>query len=102
MKRLSILVGITAIVVANPVLANHPGSTGVPFPSRGACEEERAALSNDDDWLLDVFPDLFSSPGEVRSFLNRAFKCEGSNGAWYIMDHRVEVLDSGWFQKRNR
>jgi hypothetical protein len=42
------------------------------------------------------------SKGEVRSFLNRAFTCEqsGSDGQWYITDHRQEVLDSEWMQRR--
>ena len=52
------------------------------------------------DFLIDQFPQLFSSEGEVRSFLNRAFKCESSGGSWYITDHRTEVLASDWFTRR--
>jgi hypothetical protein len=48
------------------------------------------------------FPNLFSSPGEVRSFLNRAFPCRQSaqDGKWYIIDLRGEVINSPWFQRR--
>lgn len=102
MKRIAALMITAALVSATPAAANHIFHTNDPFASRGACEAERAALSNEDDFLLDAFPDLFSSAGEVRSFLNRAFTCElndsGSN--WYIRDHRSEVLQSEWFQRR--
>ena len=102
MKRLSILAGVAAVVLASPASADHIFHLDIPFASHGACEAERNALSNEDDFLLDAFPDLFSSPGEVRSFLTRAFTCEvRSDGQWYITDHRVEVLDSDWFARRN-
>lgn len=93
-----------ALVIASPAAANHTSYLNTPFADRGDCEAQRAALSNDDDWLLDAFPLLFSSEGEVRSFLNRAFTCEtkASDGQWYITDHRAEVLGSEWFQRRNR
>jgi hypothetical protein len=104
MTKLLIAVAAGAFVTASPASANHVFHLDDPFASRGACEAERASLSNDDDFLIDVFPELFSSEGEVRSFLNRAFTCEsrGSDGNWYITDHRVEVLGSDWFQRRNR
>ena len=102
MKRPSILLAIGAIVIASPAVANHVTELNVPFDSRGACEAETSALSNEDDWLLDAFPEIFSSEGEVRSFLNRAFTCEPRGDAWYITDHRAEVLGSQWFQRRNR
>jgi hypothetical protein len=91
---------IGTVVLASPAFANHPGYTGTPYDSRGACEVQRNALSNDDDWLLDAFPDVFSSEGEVRSFLTRAFTCELSGDQWYITDHRIEVLQSDWFLRR--
>ena len=98
-KYLSLTLGM---IIASPAIANHVFHTDVPFPTRGACEAQRAALSNDDDWMLDAFPENFSSEGEVRIFLNRAFTCEqnASDGQWYITDHRLEVLDSDWFQRR--
>jgi hypothetical protein len=103
MKKVSILVAVGSFLIASPAVANHTFHTDTPFASRGACEAERSALSNDDDWLLDAFPDLFSSEGEVRSFLNKAFTCDvhESDGQLYITDHRQEVLDSQWFQRRN-
>ncbi len=100
MKKVLALLVIGTVAVASPAAANHPGSTDIPFDSRGACEVQRNSLSNDDDWLADEFPELFSSEGEVRSFLNRAFKCELNGGQWYITDHRLEVLDSDWFLRR--
>jgi hypothetical protein len=90
-------------VIAGPAVANHIEHLNDPFATRGACEAKTSALSNEDDWLLDAFPDVFSSEGEVRSFLNKAFTCDlnGSDGNFYITDHRQEVLDSDWFQQRN-
>jgi hypothetical protein len=103
MAKFLISVAVGTLVVASPAFAHHTDYLGIPYPTRGDCEAQRAALSNDDDWLLDAFPQLFSSEGEVRSFLNRAFTCElnASDGQNYITDHRVEVLGSEWFQRRN-
>jgi hypothetical protein len=91
---------IGTLVIVSPAAANHIEYLNVPFESRGTCEAQRAALSNDDDFLLDAFPQLFSSEGEVRSFLNRAFTCEQRGDGWYITDHRSEVIASEWFQRR--
>ena len=104
MNKLSILAGLAAIALGSPAAANHVFNLDTPFASRGACEVERNALSNDDYWLLDVpGQDFFSSKGEVRSFLNMAFPCElnGTDGQWYMIDHRIEVLEGEWFQRRN-
>jgi len=103
MKYFSVLMLAGTLVAASPAFAHHVEYLGMPYPTRGDCEAQRAALSNDDDWLIDAFPQLFSSEGEVRSFLNRAFTCElnASDGQSYITDHRVEVLGSEWFQQRN-
>ena len=100
MNKLNILMAIAAAAVASPAFADHVNYLDVPFPTRGACEAKTNALSNGDDWLLEAFPGLFSSEGEVRSFLNRAFTCEPTDGSYYITDHRVEVLGSDWFQRR--
>ena len=102
MSKMTLVLAAGVALMASPAAANHIFHLDEPFDSRGACEAERASLSNDDDFLLDQFPDLFSSEGEVRSFLNRAFKCElnSGNGQWYINDHRLEVLGSDWFARR--
>src|SRR5207244_6263003 len=99
-----VLAAAGAAVIATPAAANHVLHLNDPFASRGACEVECNALSNGDDWLLDAFPDVFSSEGEVRSFLNKAFPCQlnESDGNWYMIDRRLEVLGSDWFQRRNR
>ena len=103
MSKFLILAAAGAAVIATPAAANHVNNLTTPFASLGACEVERNALSNDDDWLLDAFPQLFSSEGEVRSFLNRAFPCElRADGNYYMIDQRQQVLDSTWFQRRNR
>jgi hypothetical protein len=104
MNRLSIIAGIAVVMVASPVVAHHVEHLNDAFASRGACEVEKNALSNTDDFLIDAFPDVFSSEGEVRSFLNRAFPCElnAADGQWYMVDHRADVLDSRWFDQRNR
>jgi len=103
MKKLAILLAAGTVVIARPVVAHHVDHLDDPFATLGACEVERNQLSNDDDWLMDAFPDLFSSEGEVRSFLNRAFPCElnSSDGQWYMVDHREDVLGSRWFDQRN-
>lgn len=103
MKYFPVLMLAGTLTVASPAVANHIEHLDTPFASRGACEAETSALSNGDDWLLEAFPDVFSSEGEVRSFLNRAFTCDlnQSDGNFYITDHRQEVLDSEWFQQRN-
>ena len=101
MRKFLFPIALGAILIAAPAAGNHVFHLEDPFPSRGACEVERQQLSNDDDFLIDVFPDLFSSEGEVRSFLNRAFPCElREDGNWYITDQRLEVLDSDWFKRR--
>lgn len=101
MNKHLMTLAIVSLAIATPATASHIFSVGVPFADRGECESTRQMLSNNDDFLLDAFPQLFSSPGEVRSFLNRAFTCElGSSDQWYIVDHRAEVLASEWFQRR--
>jgi hypothetical protein len=102
MTKLLIAAAAGLFVVASPAAANHVLHLSDPFVSRGACEAETQELSNTDDFLLEVFPNLFSSEGELRSFLNRAFTCELRGDSWYITDHRAEVLGSDWFQRRNR
>jgi hypothetical protein len=102
MTKLFIPLALGALALGAPAAANHVLHLDDPFSSRGACEAERQELSNTDDFLIDVFPELFSSEGEVRSFLNKAFTCElhPDDGQWYITDHRTDVLDSDWFKRR--
>jgi hypothetical protein len=101
MRKLITIAGAGLFLAAAPAAAHHVDHLDEPFATRGACEAERQALSNDDDFLIDQFPMLFSSEGEVRSFLNRAFTCEpAGDGNWYIRDHRLEVLASDWFKRR--
>ena len=93
---------IGGMAIASPAAANHIFNPG-PYESRGECEAESAALSHDDqESLLARFPNLFSSKGEVSSFLTRAFSCEidESGGEWYLIDHRQEVFISDWFLRR--
>lgn len=100
MNKRFIAMLIGSLAFAAPAAANHVYNLTIPFDSRGACEVAKQKLSNTDDFLLDRFPDVFSSAGEVRSFLNRAFPCEVRDGSWYLIDHRQEVLDSDWLLRR--
>jgi hypothetical protein len=104
MKKILLAAAFAAVSTGSPVAAHHVDHLNDAFASRGACEVEKNALSNTDDWLMDAFPDIFSSEGEVRSFLNRAFPCElnPTDGQWYMIDKRLEVLSSDWMQRRMR
>lgn len=102
MKKLNFILAFGFLSVAVPAAANHI-FTPTPFESFGECEAENAKLSNDDaSRQLALRPDLFSSLGEARSFMTRAFSCEydADDDAWYLTDHRREVLGSEWFQRR--
>lgn len=93
---------MAAVLAASPAAANHI-FTPTGFPSRGECESENARLSNDDaERQFPLRPDLFSSLGEARSFMTRAFTCEydPEDGYWYLTDHRREVIASDWFKRR--
>lgn len=91
-----------ASLAAGPAAANHI-FTPDPFATLGECESENARLSNEDaERQFALRPDLFSSMGEARSFMTRAFSCElnDEDGNWYLVDHRLEVINSDWFQRR--
>ena len=101
MKRYSLILA-ASLIAAAPATANHI-YTPEPFASYGECEAANARLSNDDAKLqFELRPDLFSSLGEARSFMTRAFSCEydPDEDAWYLTDHRRDVLGSEWFQRR--
>lgn len=103
MANLLKVLAIGSIAVASPAAAEHIFNLDTPYATRGACESASAQLSNGDmDSLLDRFPQLFSTPGEVRSFLTRAFTCElnSADNQWYVNDRRGEVISSDWFQRR--
>ena len=93
---------LITIFGASPAIASHRFNLDVPFDSAAECTVASAQLSNDDDFLLDAFPELFGNPGELRSFLARAFTCEQTrgDGKWYIVDHGAELIASEWFQRR--
>ena len=102
MYKLSIAVVLASMIGTSPATANHI-FTPTPFASYGECESENARLSNEDaERQFELRPDLFSSMGEARSFMTRAFSCEynSEDGSWYLTDHRREVIDSEWFDRR--
>lgn len=103
MKKLLIVAGAAAMVVTSPAFAHHLQNLNTPYASRGACEAAVADFNSDDwDMLLDLFPDYFSSQGEVASFLTRAFPCElnAADDQWYIQNRYGEVLHSDWYLRR--
>ena len=105
MKKLPILAGFASLTFATPTVAHHAENLGIPFDSRGDCESTMDQFrSRDKDFLTSTFPQIFSTAGDVNSFLSRAFTCDLSDvdGQWYISDHRAEVLASDWFQRRSR
>jgi len=105
MARFLISLGLGALAVAGPVAAHHVEYLDVPFDSRGECEAFSAQLRNDDRaYLEQLNPQVFQTAGDVNSFLSRAFTCELSDvdGEWYITDHRLDVINSEWFQHRNQ
>ena len=59
-------------------------------------------VDDDRDLLLDRFPELFSTSAEVSSFVRRAFTCERAalDGKWLLIDRRMDLLNSEWFQSR--
>ncbi|MEQ7874354.1 hypothetical protein ABDK56_10165 [Sphingomonas sp. ASV193] len=100
-KLLAAIPAAALALVATPAAAHHINYLDTPFDSFSSCNVFNKQLSNDDDFLLDAFPGVFSSEGEVRSFLNKAFTCQQSGDSWYITDHRLEVLQSDWWANRN-
>ena len=101
MTKFAIPLFVAAAVMATAAAA-HDTSTG--YPTRGACESASAAMSNDErDWLVDTFPQFFDTAGGASSFLARAWTCDrnAADGQVYITDHRLEILNSEWFQRRN-
>jgi hypothetical protein len=102
MKKLMVVAAIAAGGLGVPAAAHD---TETAFPTRGACEAASAGMSNDErNWLLETFPDIFATGGEVSSFLTRAWTCDrnGSDGQFYIVDHRGQVLSSDWFNHRSK
>jgi hypothetical protein len=103
MRNLLYPVAIGALAFATPAMADHILNLDTPYPTRGACESAVAQFSaGDRDSLLDRFPNFFSRPGDVASFLTRAFNCEydPAEQAWFITDSRGEILASEWFLRR--
>ncbi len=102
MKKLPVIIALAGFAIATPAAANHI-FTPTPFETYGDCESVNARLSNDDaERQFPLRPDLFSSLGEARSFMTRAFSCEydPTDDSWYLIDHRLETIGSDWFQKR--
>lgn len=100
MAKLLFVMAAGAVLAAAPAAA-HDTETG--FPTRGACEAVSAQTSNAEmERVLSENPQFFSSVGEVRSFLTRAWQCEldESDDLWYIVDYRRQTLGSDWFRRR--
>lgn len=103
MRIATIAVALIAATASTPALANHIGNLDTPFPSRGGCEAFVAQQSAEDrGMLLNQFPNFFQRGGDVASFLTRAFTCDydANEGAWFITDRRIEILNSEWFLRK--
>lgn len=104
MRYLSaIALGLGALAIAAPAMANHINNFDTPYSSRGACESAMARFAAEDaDTLPDRFPEYFGRRGDVASFLTRAFTCDYDSAAqaWFITDRRVEILTSDWFLRK--
>ena len=97
----AVILALGLLMAATPAAANHI-FTPSAFATYGECESENARLSNDDaERQFPLRPDHFSSMGEARSFMTRAFSCEydPDDDSWYLTDHRLEVINSEWFQR---
>lgn len=103
MKLHLITAAVGLAFLSTPALADHVYNLDEPHASRGACEARMAELAKHDrKWLAASFPHLFSGVGDSSSFLTRAFECgyDDEDGAWYIGDHRMEVMQSDWWTRR--
>ena len=102
MKRFALPALAAACLPLSPASANHLVNLGTPYASRGQCEAEVAHFNGDDaEMIMERFPELFDSLGDVMSMFTRAFPCtQGPDGAWYIEDHRYEVIATDWFQRK--
>ncbi len=103
MRNLFAALGLGALAVTAPAMAHHIDNLETPYASRGACEAAMAGLAAEDaDTLPDRFPQFFGRRGDAASFLTRAFTCDYDPvaQAWFITDHRVEILNSDWFLKK--
>jgi hypothetical protein len=104
MNKIRLSIAFGALLIATPALAGQLDNLDTPYASRGECESANAGFSNEvRDSLLQDFPNFFDSEGDVASFLTRAFTCElsESDGQWYIHDHRFDVINSDWYQRRH-
>lgn len=102
MRSLILTGALAMLALGTPAKADHI-FTPTPFASYGECESVNAQLSNEDaERQFALRPDRFSSLGEARSFMTRAFSCDydPDDDSWYLTDHRREVLESEWFQRR--
>jgi hypothetical protein len=99
MRKFPVILALGALVTASPATANHIFSPRELWQVRIS----NARLSNEDaERQFPLQPDLFSSMGEARSFMTRAFSSEydPDDDSWYRSDHRGEVIASDWFQRR--
>lgn len=103
MKRLLIFTGAAAAALSSPTFAHHVEYEDIAFATRGACESFNARLSaGDREFLQLVFPQYFSTAGDVESFLAHAWSCarDPDDGQWYLDNHIVDTLNSDWFQRK--
>ena len=103
MRAYTMVAALALIAAGSPAMAGNLDNLDTPYPTRGACENSVTRANGEvREGLLDTFPQFFNRMGDVASFLTRAFTCDYDSvvDAWFIRDHRGEVLFSDWYQRK--
>ena len=103
MRVYALAIALAGIAASSPAMAGNLDNLDTPYPTRGACESSVTRANGEvRGELLDNFPQFFDRTGDVASFLTRAFTCDYDSAvdAWFIRDHRGEVLFSDWYQNK--
>jgi hypothetical protein len=84
MKKLIFLIAGAGAVIPTGSASAHP--TGIPYPTRGACEVAyEQASKNDRDMLVAL--GIFDTIGAAQSTFNDLFQCQydPEQDAWFIV-----------------
>lgn len=90
MKKL-LTIGVFAVAGFTTAASAHDFVT--TYETRAQCELAYVEMNKfDRDWLLNNFPQLFDSPGDVMHFLTQHVDCEydPAENVWFMADHRFD------------